>query len=85
MTPCVLDFEFKLISRMLPLISVITPATLTVRTASQPSQTIHNVPISSIDYGILDDQTFAYIVHSGGYTGSTQRVLRLVASITSQG
>jgi hypothetical protein len=73
--------------RTLPLIAVVTPATLTVHLAAQPNQTMYNVPVPSIDYGIIQDQTFALINQGGppSYTGPAPRIVRLMSSVTSQG
>lgn len=45
------------------------------------------MPIPSIDYGRIDAQKFALLNSGGptGYIGPAQRVVRLLASITSQG
>ncbi|KAE9371044.1 hypothetical protein N431DRAFT_491492 [Stipitochalara longipes BDJ] len=71
----------------LPLIAVVTPATLTVHPAAKLNQTVHHLPIPSIDYGIVEDQTFAFINPAGAtsYEGPTPRIIRLLSSVVSQG
>ncbi|KAE9381012.1 hypothetical protein N431DRAFT_363157 [Stipitochalara longipes BDJ] len=71
----------------LPIIAVVTPATLTVQPAAQPNETTLNFPIPAIDYGIPSTQKFALIGQGGPlqYSGPSPRIVRLMSSITSQG
>ena len=48
-TSTYIDLSSDLIPRTLPIISVISPATLTIHPAAQNNLTTYNVPIPSID------------------------------------
>ncbi|PMD36323.1 hypothetical protein L207DRAFT_587331 [Hyaloscypha variabilis F] len=73
----------------IPLIAIVTPATLTVHPAAKSNQSVHHLPIPSIDYGIIQDQTFALTTCQSGiyayYDGPAPRIRRLMSSVTSQG
>src|SRR5271157_4056868 len=73
--------------RMLPLIAVITPATLSVQLAAQPNQTTFYAPIPSIDYDYSDIKKWAVVETAGGdgISGPSSRLTRLMTSVASRG
>ncbi|KAE8452706.1 hypothetical protein EG329_013965 [Mollisiaceae sp. DMI_Dod_QoI] len=70
----------------LPLVAVITPATLSVQPAAKPNQTTFYSPIPSIDYDALDIVKWAQVLDDIGVSeGPSSRLTRLMTSVASRG